>query len=219
MPGQSLARKDEKMRVILETLGAVTNQATSVLIPPYHVEASIRGSSPMLFHAWSVEGIEAKAKAAKGSAAKKSDDIESYVYRNINGELCIPSEYVRMSIIEAARYIQDPRSPRKSARDLFKAGIIVGPGLCGLGVKEWDYLDRRRVMVQRNGITRCRPAMWEGWKVSCEIDVLLPEYIAPTLLNEALSMAGRLVGVGDFRPTFGRFQIIQFQVQEEPHDF
>ena len=65
-----------------------------------------------------------KSKAAKGSAAKKSDDTESYLYRNGDGEISLPGEYLRQSIITAAKFQQDPRSPRKSAMDLFKAAVI-----------------------------------------------------------------------------------------------
>lgn len=195
-------------------IDAVSNDALSTIemSEPYVVEISMEGSAALLFHRWSVDGVEAKAKAAKGSKAKKEDDIESYVYRTSNGNLALPAEYFRMSIINAAKYKQDPRSPRKSAMDLFKAGIVVLEELCDLGVKDWDYLDRRRVTIQRNGITRCRPAMNAGWKATAHLQVLLPEYISPMLLNETVQAAGRLVGVGDFRPTFGRFNIVKFSV-------
>src|SRR5262249_21208292 len=113
-----------------------------------------------------------KARAAKNSRGKKVDDVESYVYRNDENELCIPGEYLRGAIVNAAKFRQDPRSPRKSAMDLFKAGVAVTTSLASLGVTEWDYLDKRRVMVQRNGINRVRPAMRAGWKVEFEILVV-----------------------------------------------
>ncbi len=181
---------------------------------PYIANISVEGSAALLFHRWSVDGVEAKSKAAKGSKAKKEDDLESYVYRDREGTLCVPAEYFRMSAINAAKYKQDPRSPRKSAMDLFKAGLVSLNDLCSLGVKDWDYIDRRRVMIQRNGITRHRPAMYSGWKAAMQFQILLPEYISPMLLNETLQAAGRLVGVGDFRPTFGRFAITRFMVEQ-----
>lgn len=193
-------------------ISEVSNDAKSVIefSEPYIATLTLQGSAPFLFHRWSVDGVEAKANAAKGSKAKKSDDLESYVYRNEKGELSIPSEYFRMSLINASKFKQDPRSPRKSAMDLFKAGVCCLDELCTLGIKDWDYVDRRRVMIQRNGITRCRPAVNLGWKVECQLQVLLPEYINSSLLNETIAAAGRLVGVGDFRPTFGRFQVVGF---------
>jgi len=178
---------------------------------PYLVEVKLTGTAPMLFHRWSCDAVEEKAKAAKGSKAKKSDNVESYIYRNDENELCLPGEYIRQSIIMAAKFRQDPRSPRKSAMDLFKAGVVSLTELCSLGVTEWDYLDRRRVVIQRSAITRERPAMRAGWSATAQLQVLLPEYITTDLLSDVLTNAGRLVGVGDFRPTFGRFRVDAFE--------
>jgi len=195
-------------------LDPVSNDAEFVIAQgqPYAATAEVIGTSPFLFHRWSVEGVEAKSKAAKGSKAKKSDDLESYVYRGSQNLLSIPTEYFRMALINAAKFRQDPRSPRKSAMDLFKAGIAGIEELCSLGTENWDYVDMRRVMVQRNGITRHRPAMALGWKTQVLLQVMLPEYIPAEMLNEVLQSAGRLIGVGDFRPTYGRFQVTNFSV-------
>lgn len=150
-----------------------------------------------------------------GSAAKKSDDVESYVYRNEADEICIPGEYLRQAIIHAAKFRQDPRSPRKSAMDLFKAAVVPLTELASFGVTAWDYEDRRRVTVQRNGITRIRPAMRAGW--SCSIDLMcnIPEYVDPILLRQVVDDAGRLIGVGDFRPTYGRFAVSDWKIHEQ----
>lgn len=201
----------------LETHAPVTNGAAGTIefSEPYRVLVEVEGSAPLLFHRWNDDAVAAKAEAAKGSKAKKRDDIQSYVWRTEGGELAVPGEYFRMSLVNAAKFRQDPRSPRKSAMDLFKAGIVIADELCSLGVTDWDYLDRRRVMVQRNGITRVRPAMATGWRTGFAIAVLTPEYVQPALLHEVLSLAGRLVGVGDFRPTFGRFHVTGWLVAKE----
>lgn len=179
---------------------------------PYAVQITLEGSSDLLFHRWNCESVATKSAAAKNSKAKKTDDIESYVWRNDDGEVCIPGEYLRQSIIHAAKFRQDPRSPRKSAMDLFKAGVVAITQLASFGKPTWDYLDTRRVMIQRNGINRTRPAMKVGWQAEFVLQVLTPEYIDPSFLNEVVSMAGRLVGVGDFRPTYGRFNIVKFEI-------
>lgn len=179
---------------------------------PYVAEIQIQGSADLLFHRWNCEAVEEKSKAKKGSAAKKSDNLESYVYRDEKGNLAIPGEYLRMSIIAASKFRQDPRSPRKSAADLFKAAVVSVTNLASLGVKAWDYEDKRRVVIQRNAITRTRPAMKAGWTATIQLMVNLPEYVSPTLLNEVITQAGKLIGVGDFRPTFGRFQIVGFKI-------
>lgn len=139
-----------------------------------------------------------------------------YVYRNEAGDICLPGEYVRQSIVGkkagAAKFRQDPRSPRKSAVDLYTAGIVSLTELASLGTNDWDYLDQRRAVVQMSAITRHRPAMLAGWEATFQFQVLLPAYISRSDLLSVLTEAGRLVGVGDFRPSYGRFEVIRFAV-------
>lgn len=177
---------------------------------PFSVKVTVEGTRPFLFHRWSCDAVAEKAAANKGSRKKKEDDVESYVYRDERGVLCIPSLYFVRSIIGAAKFRQDPRSPRKSAMDLFTAGVLEENELCPLegNPKTWEYLDRRRVLVQRNGITRLRPAFAKGWRCTTELAVTLPEYITEGFLREIMVDSGRFVGVGNFRPTFGRFSIV-----------
>jgi hypothetical protein len=188
-----------------------SGNATIEYSEPYAVSVTVQGSADFLFHRWNAEAVDEKAAAAKNSKGKKTDNIESYVYRTLDGELAIPGEYLRGSIINAAKFRQDPRSPRKSAMDLFKAAVVVTSPLASLGVKEWDYLDKRRVTIQRNGINRVRPAMRAGWRATFDLLVMLPEYVDQNTLRETIESAGRLIGIGDFRPTFGRFGIVKFE--------
>lgn len=199
----------------LETLEPVSNGAKPQvdMTVPYNVNFTVEGVTPMLFHAWNVEAIEEKASAKRGSEIKKTDNIESYVYRDEDGYVCLPGEYMRQSLIAAAKHIQDPRSSRpKQGSDLFKAGIASMTELASLGSKDWDYIDQRRVQVMRSGITRSRPAFKAGWTAEFTFQVLLPEYIDQNMFHEALTMAGKFVGVADFRPTYGRFMITAFNV-------
>jgi hypothetical protein len=144
------------------------------------------------------------------------------VYRNGDGIICLPGEYLRGSLIDpkngAAKYMQDPRSPRKSALDLFRAGVLSLTDLApitradGRPAATWDYTDRRRVTVQRAGITRERPAFHAGWSAEIMLMVTTAQYIDSILLRQTLVQAGRLVGVGDFRPSYGRFSVTRFDV-------
>lgn len=182
---------------------------------PYMAEVTIQGVAPYLFHRYNVESVESKSKAAKGSKEKKSDDVESYVWRDDTGQLCIPGEHIRGAIVMAAKFQQDPRSPRKSAMDLFKAGVIVTTELATTGSPDWDYMDIRRVVVNHSAIPRHRPALKVGWKVTFIMMVALPEYISGPTLNGVIQSAGKFCGIGDHRPTYGRFQVVGFKILED----
>ena len=182
---------------------------------PYWVDTQITGVCPMLFHRYDCAEVERRSKAAKNSRDRKSDPVESYVYRCSDGTIGVPGAAVKGALVQAARYESDPRSKRKSASDLFRAGLSVMPEIASLGKETWDYLDQRPVQVQRGRITRVRPAVLEGWKLKYEILVHQPEYISPTWLYEVLVRAGRACGICDYRPDFGRFMATKFDVVEE----
>ena len=196
----------------------VTNGAKEAIESgmPYQLRVGVIGTAPMLMHGWNIASINEKAASAKGSKTKKTDDLESYVYRCDDGSLGFPGVNFAAAIREAGRYMQDPRSPRKSAMDLCKAGVVPISNIVPFepATDRWDYEDARRVVIQRAGITRIRPAMRGGWQLTFDLMITTPEYLSPQTMAHLISMAGRLNGLGDFRPTFGRFAVRSFEVVE-----
>ncbi len=180
---------------------------------PYRLEVVIVGTAPLLFHAWNIESVAEKAAAPKGSKTKKQDNIESYVYRTPDGHLGVPGQNFAAAIQMAGKFMQDPRSPRKSAFDLCKAGVIplstIAPFLPE--TTKWDFEHACRVTVQRAGVTRVRPAMREGWRIGFDLLITTPEYLPPATMAHLIGQAGRLVGLCDFRPTYGRFAVEKMQ--------
>jgi|SRR5215831_5523047 len=203
--------------------GDISNAGAEIIAEevPYRALIEVTGDCPILFCRWQCDSVAAKAAAAKGSTAKKTDDVESYVWRDENEQICLPGEYLRGSVVGkegSAKYRQDPRNPRQSAQKLCRAGIVAltdGPITRTDGSKamEWDYLDRRRAVVNgRGAVTRERPALRTGWNAEIVLQIQTPQYITPELLRVMLHDAGRLVGVGDFRPTFGRYSVTKFEL-------
>lgn len=202
----------------LAVIAPVSNGAQEIIgyEQPYQAIVTIEGTAPILFHAYNVESVKEKAGAAKGSKAKKSDDVESYVYRSPQGYLGIPGLMFCASIAHAARRVQDPSSPRKSMRDLALAVIIPDDeiALFEPKVKDWDFTDIRRVVVQRAAVPRERPAMRAGWRITFRLSVNAPEYVSPAMLRSLITKAGKFSGLGDFRPSFGRYDIVRFETSE-----
>lgn len=199
----------------------VSQGANAVLeaYPPYEVLVEVTGTADLLFNRFNEEEYTEKKNARKGSKEKSLDVPENRVYRDMDGNVCLPGLYLCNSLVAAAKFYQDPRSPRKSAMDLFKAGVFPVTDLCpvvsscGETCQEgWDFLDKRGATVQRARIVRARPAFFKGWKAEVQLAVQAPEYIQPDWLHEILIYAGRMVGVGDFRPTYGRFQVTRYEV-------
>lgn len=213
----AVSGNSQKQRTSALHLGdAYKPQGVVTFKQPYVVEVQIEGTTPILFHRYDCDEVEAKAKCTKGSREKKTDNVESYVYRvPESNEIGIPGANFKQCLVHSAKFNQDPRSPRKSAMDIFKAGIQVRPEVASLGVKHWDFEDKRGVIIQKQGkVPRIRPAMKAGWKATFFVRVLLPEYISKELLHEVISRAGMTVGLCDMRPEYGQFQLIKFEMLE-----
>ena len=184
---------------------------------PFCANVRLQGTQDILFHKWSSEDVESKAEAKKGSEQKKTDNLEAYVYRNEQGQICIPGRYIVRAVVEAARSFQDPRSSRKTAKDLVQAAVmcdeLLSPILInGEPAVNWEYEDRQRVCIMRSAITRTRPAFKKGWEVEFSLVSLVPDLVTPDFLRKLVDNAGLLIGLGDFRPTYGRFRVTHWDL-------
>ncbi len=195
----------------------ISNSAENLISQPFSVHLKIQGSQDILFHRWCDEAVQAKSEAKRGSIEKKTDDLESYIYRDDKGLICVPGRYIVRSVVEAGRNFTDPRSSRKTAKDLVQAAVmcdeLYSPILVnGQPTTDWDYEDRQRVCIMRSAITRTRPAFKKGWQVEFTLVSLVPEHITPDFLRKLVDNAGLLIGLGDFRPTYGRFKVVNWEV-------
>lgn len=206
------------MTKTIEVFDLPTNGAINLiaLSEPYRAKVKIVGTAKMLMHCWNNEYVQEKAAAKKNSAQKKTDDLESYVLRNEQGQIVVPTLNFCAAIREAGKSFADPTSPRKSMKDRLKAIVIPENefGVMNASAKTWDFVDSRRVVIQRAGITRNRPGFYEGWNIEFTIQVHEPEFLSPETLFQIIENAGKFQGLGDFRPTFGRFRIGSFDCEK-----
>lgn len=181
------------------------------LTEPLMVKFTITGKNKLLFHAWNQETVKQKTDGVRGGKVKKTDDIQSYVYRNEDGDICIPSIYVHSAMRDAGKSFTDPRSTRASCMGLVKQALIPQHELATLGVDKWDYLAQHRAVVNRASINRVRPGFMPGWQATFTMMSVLPEYMDMQLMYDILATAGNTIGIGDYRPMHGRFVITSFE--------
>ncbi len=142
----------------------------------------------------------------KKEAEKEADKL---AYKKANGELYIPSEAVRGSLLGAAAY---KKIGKYAARGIMAAGVQITPEQIGLGIKKYD-LDIRTVVIQRNRVVKIRPRI-NNWKATFEFEYDETLIGNPAIIKEVLEDAGKRVGLLDFRPqktgTFGKFKITKW---------
>lgn len=71
-----------------------------------------------------------------------------------------------------------------------------------------NFVSRATVRVQSSRIVRVRP-MFRDW--ACSFSVIVdPEAISERQVKDAITACGQLCGIGDWRPTYGRFVLDAF---------
>jgi hypothetical protein len=178
------------------------------------IECEITGVAGLLQHRFQETG--ANSTKAKKKVYDPEEEADKASYRNQEGEFYIPSEHILGALIKAG--VQFKYEGKKTYKEIVKAGVIVCPDCVPLLDKEgkvfteWDEIDQRAVVVQRSRITRWRPKFNE-WKLKFTLEIINDDEVAPSTLKEILEYAGR-IGVGDYRPRFGRFQVTEWKVLE-----
>jgi len=124
-------------------------------------------------------------------------------------DIAIPSDNIERCILEGAK---KNRLGKDFAAAVFlqETEVIITHRLSGKS-KETIYKDpsfslRKGVKVQLARIIRIRPMIPTGWtaKFTVEYDESIVNYSS---IIQALTEAGALVGLGDWRPKFGRFTV------------
>lgn len=193
----------------------------------YSIDVSVEGVAPLLQHKFPLPdfGVISTDGTTDVITGQKdySEEWRNYLYVNSDDEIYQPATHFDGAMVKAAVNFKVKGKRGKTFKDLFKGNVFCSPDEILHGIKTPDdldndadkplYLDMRPVVVSRARIVRIRPAFSPGWKLDFEIEVL-DDQIPFTVVSEVLSLAGKTIGIGDFRPRFGRFIVTRFEVQQ-----
>ncbi len=150
-----------------------------------------------------------------GLAARKKkyidkDEARMRTYKDPDGAYYHPCEAFKKAIIRA---VTGKKFGKVSAPGIIKGGVFIVEDyaliLDGDGKRATSYsIDRRSVVVNNKGrVMRCRP-VWKPWQIHLALEVDTAILLA-SQVEESLALAGRIIGIGDYRPErggdFGRF--------------
>lgn len=177
----------------------------------------ITGVAPLLMHNGQLAdplNPHSRSIAEISSKRKKTDaDHVEMARREFFGGLyisggrpCIPSEMLEATLVRGA--MKEKRGPAAKAGILVEHHALleyVGPtDPKGLWEDERFRL-RSAVKVGTAKVMRTRP-LFDGW--TAEFDVkFLPTMVNGREVQSFLTAAGEQIGVGDWRPRFGRFSV------------
>jgi len=176
----------------------------------YKVE--ITGITPLLQnkpeeYGFDIQWIEKQASTNwEGEALKK-------LYVNTDGEIYQPSTHIERALIEAGKKIKMKGAGKSNYSKYFGSMINVEEAEI-LHIKPKYEIFKALVVIPstKGRIMRYRP-LFKEWKLVFNIS--FEDEISSDVLKEALEIAGRYVGIGDWRPEkkgkFGKFQVTSFQ--------
>ena len=191
----------------------------------YTVSTKVKGVAPLMQHRFPMPELKDMSKGgSKVTGAKDyTEEWREYFYANGNG-IFQPAVHFEAAMVKAAVNYKITGKRGKTYKDLFKAAVFVTPDeiLHNIDVPDMLdtdgdkrlYLDLRPVVVNRARVVRIRPTFSPGWELEFEIECI-DDQIDENLLQDVLELAGKTVGIGDYRPRFGRFNVIGFEVHKE----
>lgn len=145
----------------------------------------------------------------EGIAALGNLEFESGLYLDAKGRVVWPSRVLEASIAMGARKTKEGKTAL-AAVFVDTDGVLDYEG-GPLSVKDLinspDHRLTVGVRVQQSRVMRTRP-MFRNWKTTFQVSALA-EQVSESTLNTWLENAGNFVGLGDFRPRYGRFEVVE----------
>lgn len=176
---------------------------------PTAIDVKVEGIAPILQHRRPLPEEEGEPDATERSGRPDwAAEAETAFYKLEDGTICQPSDHVHAALLKAAVNFQIPGKGKKTYKDLVNSALVVEPDQ--LAHIHQDYtIDRRWVTVSRSKVLRHRPRL-EKWALKFRL-IVTDDQFPVKVVRQILDYAGRYVGIGDYRPKFGRFMVTEWR--------
>jgi len=184
------------------------------------VESVGRGVLMHKFSDAATADLEAVVRTTNREKPTAEADAEASAYRlaPVNGEkgqLYLPGEHFLMAISSVGSQFKIGGQGKKTFKDAFKGCLDVQPDALVLmnpttGEAYTEYvIDSRPAKIPSTGgrVMRRRPH-FKVWRAEFEV-IVSDDSIPFAVVQDAIQLAGRTKGVGDYRPRFGTFRVVE----------
>ena len=178
-----------------------------------NIRVVIEGIAPLLMNRFPADSPETAARATRKTGTKDyRAKAEEAAYRNVEGKLYQPADHIIGALVKAAVNFQIPGKGKKTYKDLFRSSVFVHPDEIEHQIQDYE-IDARPVVIQKSRVMRYRPKLTK-WRLEFTLEIQDPD-IADSVVKDIMEYAGRRVGIGDYRPRFGRFMVTEFTPAED----
>jgi len=168
-------------------------------------KVKIRGIKPLLMHN-PVGNISNVPTRRRSEIPDPEKEAESYLYKDPEGNICIPAYMIKACIRSAGRNYR-VKQRYSTYASMIRAGIDIEPEYIPLKHNGW-MVDVRPVVVKGNRILRARPR-FDEWELEFKLINKDPAILKFDIIKKILEDAGKYYGLGDYRPEFGLFEVIE----------
>ena len=180
----------------------------------YNIE--IEGISPLLMNRPSQLEISDKSKNVKRETQTSKEIAESKLYKDSEGNIYLPSTWFSGSVVEAGK--SKKMSGKGSAKATYSkvAGscVDISPFEIVLKKPNWKVFSILATNPTTRGKNLLHRPQFDNWKVNFTVTFDESQIEVP-VMKELFDIAGRIVGVGDWRPAkkgrFGKFQVTEWK--------
>jgi len=176
----------------------------------YKVE--INGTTPLLQNKPEEYGFDEQWVEKLASTDWEKDAIKK-LYIDSEGVIYQPSNHIERALIEAGKKIKLKGRGKATYSKLFGSMVSIVEFELPHKIKDYEIFKALVVIPSTKGrVMRYRP-MFKNWKLDFTVE--FEDEIPQDVIKEALEIAGKYVGIGDWRPEkkgkFGKFQVTSFQ--------
>ncbi len=170
-----------------------------------NIKVKIKGVAGLLQHRLNLE--QDAASKRKKSVFNAEEEAIKAVYQDDNGYY-VPSSWIEGMMVKSATDIKMPGSGKKTLKNATRGGVFVTDDKIRLSNKEYE-VDVRAVVnpSTRGRILRARP-LFKEWELEFTLSVINEKDFDVHTIKEILDNGGQYVGIGDYRPKYGRFVVI-----------
>jgi len=176
---------------------------------------TIQGTSPLLMNKPSVSiGIPIGGPVKRETKTPK-ELAEEKLYE-INGELYIPSTHLEAALVNAGtqKKMLGKGSSRANYSKACGYAVSIEPFEIVHKKQKWEVFSVLAVNPSTKGRVLLHRPMLRDWEAGFNV-IFDEEQIEPVVMKELFDIAGRIVGIGDWRPIkkgkFGKFQVINWK--------
>lgn len=180
----------------------------------YRITGTIRGLAPILFSAPTAATLRTLGGGGGGGGKPSQEEREAEPFEKVHRDgrgIVITRQMFKRCLLEGCRKAVI-KEGRASAESYFKATVFVQSDL-PLGKDEPDEIlqvfGRRPPGPKGAGVIIRYPMFTEGWSAPFEL-LVVDDRRAVADIRKALDEAGLLVGLGSWRPEYGRFRVTEW---------